>query len=574
MTAREPVRVKRILIEKFRAINKAEILFGEVVALVGQNGAGKSTVLRALNAFFNYKSEQLAFESGSHRYSTATTSIIEVSIEGLDGTGLPTSGPRLEFRARLRFRNKPIWQVWREGGWHADATLPEVLSKHLSFALIPTRRDYTVANDPTSGLLERAVEDWVTRNSQRDRRSPEIQRVATRLRQRSLSGLERKLRSVAPLDGPFNFELSYAVPPDYRLLLQNLTLTVREGGQEIALSDSGSGTQSMAAFALYAHLAEIQTKTYLLGFEEPEQNLHPQAQQQLIRNLRSLGLQVVFTTHSPTVVDMLAHTEVVLCKRSSSSRRSLEVALTQIHEDFFTHHGLDEDKYYKFHRRKNSEFLFADFVVVTESPIDAAVLDRLLTEAGCPPDTLGISIVSADGVSKENIPYMYHLLKDLGIEAAFVVDRDYFLQYSDTEKDASRDARGFPKYAPIARPGCLLPEIFKNHAERDQLILDLAHRPSKVMPKLAGAGFFCFMWELEVDLVNAVTTRERMFDILAIPAADRSENSLLIKRRKRIKDQGVLLETIGGLGPTALPTSYRTLRREIPVLARRARSRG
>ena len=50
---------------------------------------------------------------------------------------------------------------------------------------------------------------------------------------------------------------------------------MREGGQTIPLSDSGSGTQSMAVFALYAYLAELQSKKYLLGLEEPEQNLHP-----------------------------------------------------------------------------------------------------------------------------------------------------------------------------------------------------------------------------------------------------------------------------------------------------------
>ena len=45
----------------------------------------------------------------------------------------------------------------------------------------------------------------------------------------------------------------------------------------------------MAIFALYAYLAELQSKTFVLGMEEPEQNLHPQAQRQLINRITSLG---------------------------------------------------------------------------------------------------------------------------------------------------------------------------------------------------------------------------------------------------------------------------------------------
>ena len=68
-------RVARLRIEKFRAIGSAEIESGDMVALVGQNGAGKSSVLRALNAFFNFEAERDAFKVGLHRYSSTTQSI-------------------------------------------------------------------------------------------------------------------------------------------------------------------------------------------------------------------------------------------------------------------------------------------------------------------------------------------------------------------------------------------------------------------------------------------------------------------------------------------------------------------
>jgi len=573
-TQERDIRVTRLRIEKFRAIAKAEIELGETVALVGQNGAGKSTVLRALNAFFNFDDERPAFESGAHRYSNATQAIIELTIEGLEGTALPTSGVSGEFRGRLKYQRKPVWQVWRAGEWETVASFADTLREHITYALVPIRRDHEVAHSSTGGLLERAVEEWVSRHSQRDRRSPEIAKVADRLREKSLSGLEKQLRSIAPLDGPFSFELSYAVPPDYRLLLQNLALAVREGGQTIPLSDSGSGTQSMAVFALYAYLAELQSKKYLLGLEEPEQNLHPQAQQQLMRNLSRLGLQVIFTTHSPTIVDMLDHEHVVLCKRTSSNRRDLEVELSQISRTFFADHGLDRDRYYKFHRRRNSEFLFADFVVVTESPIDASVIERLLEDAGTPTDELGVSIVSLDGgVSKGNVDYMFQLLRGLQINAAYVVDRDYFVPYKNGSRDASLDSRGFPQYEARLQPGCLLTTVVPNQSARARLIDDLVQRPSEALKSLAALGFFCFMWALEVDLVNAATPRTRMFDHFQVPEGQRTTRELLKSRGKAIKKQEVLISAISELSANALPNSYKALRREIPRLAASSRGR-
>ena len=73
------------------------------------------------------------------------------------------------------------------------------------------------------------------------------------------------------MNGSFTFDLEYLQPPDYSLLLRDLTLQVTEGTTTVDLADSGSGTQSMTAFALYSYLAELKGSTYVLGFEEPEQ---------------------------------------------------------------------------------------------------------------------------------------------------------------------------------------------------------------------------------------------------------------------------------------------------------------
>lgn len=62
------MKIKSISIENFRSIKNATINFNEITALVGENNAGKTAVLRALNSVFNYEYENEFFLNSMHRY--------------------------------------------------------------------------------------------------------------------------------------------------------------------------------------------------------------------------------------------------------------------------------------------------------------------------------------------------------------------------------------------------------------------------------------------------------------------------------------------------------------------------
>jgi len=569
------ILLTKLRIDKFRAIGHADISLRDATALVGQNGSGKSSVLRALNAFFNFEDERADFEDGRHAYQKNTGSSIEVLIEGLSpDAALPfVQAGTPVLRAKFKFtRQKPSWNVYTAGAWQkAPEGFRLALRKQISFAMVPTRRDHEVAHGAEHGLLGKAAGEWIAANRQRDRVSPRLAEIATSFQKSALTGLQRQLRKVAPLDGPFSFELGFANDPDYRLLLPGVAITVKEGGQAIRLEDSGSGTQSMAIFALYAYLAEIQGKVFILGMEEPEQNLHPQAQRQLMRNLVGMGLQVVFTTHSPTIVDTLEHEQVVLCRRVEGKTRGLESRVTQVLPEFFTRNGIDRNSYYRFHRRQNSEFLFADFVVVVEGPADASVVATLLQDAGVDLAALGINIVTLDGVT--SIGHMYHLMKELDVPSAYIVDKDYFLPYSKNKRDLSLDATGYPQYQSIVKSGTLLPTLFPKLGDQAKILKNLHDNHTEAMKMLRAVGVFCFRFALEIDLVASQAPRGRLYAHLGVAAHEQTENHLLTKRYSNsgIKSVEAIVQAISGLPPTGLPNSYKAIRREIPIMALAAR---
>ena len=60
------MQIEKIEIENFRSIRKAEVCFDDITAFLGRNGAGKSTVLYALEAFYNVGAQYSELDYYNH----------------------------------------------------------------------------------------------------------------------------------------------------------------------------------------------------------------------------------------------------------------------------------------------------------------------------------------------------------------------------------------------------------------------------------------------------------------------------------------------------------------------------
>ena len=562
------MKLTSLRIEKFRAIRDAVIRIDSELALVGQNSAGKSSILRAINSFFNFEHERISFESGRHSYQRLATTTIEVGLSSVpDECKLPRADNKAKtVRARLRFKKNPIWQIFSNGKWlPAPPDLHDELGRFIRYVYVPLRRDHEVAGWGSAGLLREAVDAWLQHHtSKRDTISPKVAELGQSIKLRALNGLSKQLRKITPISGAFTFNLEYTRPPDYSVLLKDLALRVTENNTTVDLEDCGSGTQSMTALALYSYLAELKSSTYVLGIEEPEQNLHPQAQRELLSNLRLLPLQVLFTTHSTVMLDALNHHEVVLCRRATSTTRGIEIVTHQLPMSYWIDNNINVSRYYQFHRQRNSDFFFANFVILTEGTVDAEIIAMLLKKSNIDPASQGVSILSLDGVN--SLPHAYHLLKTLKIDFATVVDKDYFLPYLNDDLESSRDTRGFPRYRKEFKKNTLLPSMIPNPDVRNKLLYLFHTNHSRAMDILEKHKVFCFKWCIEMDLINSNTACTKLYEQLKIPFVNRKVRTLLVDNKKNIKKFEVLLPIVGNLAPSNLPNSYKRLRKSLPTL--------
>ena len=105
------MRIKRVRIQNFRCLEDVELYFDEVTTLIGSNGAGKSSILRALDWFFNGEEALTPEEEDIFAGSKETRFIVEVEFNNLTSQ----DRDRLGKYAPEGQDTTIIWRKWDSG---------------------------------------------------------------------------------------------------------------------------------------------------------------------------------------------------------------------------------------------------------------------------------------------------------------------------------------------------------------------------------------------------------------------------------------------------------------------------
>lgn len=560
------MKISNITIRKFRSIKEASFNMDDITAIVGENNAGKTGILRALNSVYNFDDEKSFFLDKTHQYAPRNNSYIVLRIEDVPS--------KSEFLKKYVFNNDLTieWMytysenkrklhivkgAQKENIQNIESFIEE-LNKYLTYVYIPAERtnhDIMWGENTIFTKLIKSYLNQYTKN--RDTVSSNIKRSSKKIHDSILIKLEKHLSTLYMQNRDIDFKIDFPNNIDYTSILNYLELSINESFSNHLLKEWGSGTKSLAIIAMYRAYALIEDKDIILGIEEPEINLHPQAQkkfiQSLSQNMLESEVQTIFTTHSTVLIDELKHENILLVKRKSDSNRGFISSIKQVPIDFWDKYNIQESAHYNFFNLKNSEFFFAKHVVICESPIDAYAMETLIRPS-IKNEIADISFIALDGVT--NLAYPYYLLKELSIPFSVIVDYDFFFDYKNDTNEDSRNKNGLPEYKSTITSNTtkrkIIEDAFKKEIDKLEQVKGYRNFFNIIKP----AKFYSMRYCLEIDLVRSSKAREEYYKILGVPNCKQEQKTLLIENKRSIKKRENILKVLSKLKPIHYPESY------------------
>ena len=571
------MKISRIIIKKFRSIDKADIWISTINAIVGQNNAGKSCLLRAMNAFFNFEKEENAFSGRVHSYSPRTTSKIEMYFEEFDASRI---------QDKYIYNNKIIVEMSvtlnasgfnrlikykGPNGWVADDNVLREVKRQIEFILIPPNRDAAALEQVENSVLQMLVDEKMKEATEvRDNYTVKFKKAIEYLENGALKKIAVDAKSEFPVSKPFDIKIKYTKEISYKDFLPDVGITIDEAGLSHSLIECGSGIQSLTIISLYNLLGKAREENIIIGLEEPETNLHPQAQKELISYFKDLVvnesiLQLFFTTHSSNMVDEVDHTDIIIFKKVSDAIRGFKSVVNRLPQNFFEKHGLDDFKYYQFYRYRNSDFFFSSYVVITESKNEVEIIKRIGQASDFDYEVNGLSYLNLEGVDKAK--YAIHLLKELGIPFLLIVDKDFFVPYLQGEYEQSIGASGFPIYKEEYKDEDLVKQLVGDANSRSDILKCVNKNHTLMLNLLEPHGVISMRYSLDLDLVAIEKAQEKYYHLLTINDADRIPSALTSKR-KAIKKITRVIEVFECLEAKNWPYSFSRIRKVMTNISR------
>lgn len=562
------MKIESVRIQKFRSIDDATVAFDQVLAIVGANNAGKSHVLCALNAFFNYQSEYAGFEHQDHAFSLKSRlKITVVFFDIKESDGIPDTyiyNNRLTVKFTYRWdRKTPTYEVVTGQESHTvNSEAFDQLTKNFRFVYVPIIRNSEAAfsseNGIAYGLLHSIVKQQISR---RNTLQPLVNKLYQKIEDTVFRSAIQRIRRYYPFDDGSDFKLQISNNDPVDAIIHDVTLELIESSQHNDIKNCGSGVQSAIFFAISLATSMDSDISYMVGIEEPELNMHPQAQQQLIESLKDTNkypnTQFVITTHSTVIIDRLGHQAIALCRKSRGQTRDIVTSLAQIGADFWDKYQITEERYISFFEYKNSDFFFSDYVIITESTIDCGIITHLLEKSNIRPAELGITFVPANG--EKSIKYPYAVVKELGIPFFCVVDRDVFQPYTGQNRKSSIGPDGIPTYRPEIKTSSPICGLL---SEEDKVTL-LGHlvggRYEQALNLLDSYSIITMRYAIEIDLIACPSFCNSFCDVLSITGENRTPHYLAMQRSDAIKKLDNICSVLDLHSTRNLPASYKRI---------------
>lgn len=320
-----PLKITRLKVQNFKAIDEAIIPLSDFTVIVGTNGSGKSSILQALHWMFqsgrnssvsperidkgstlseieatympspDYKNASHSSEYGNFSNAPKMDITIDAEIDGGASITVPMwiKSARNEGISVHIPSNNQLTTVVRSSSREISAYIPGLAGIPLSEEKRSKRIVHRQAAAGDANTVLRNILDLL-RNIKSDSGSTLLQEV---------EGLVSKVLGPVSMNVWFDDDKNYKIHAEF----QTLTMKTADPRRFKPLELAGIGF--LQVIQIFAYL--VYFKPRLLLVDEPDSHLHPDIQEKLTTTLidaaRQYNCQVILTTHSPSVVRALTN---------------------------------------------------------------------------------------------------------------------------------------------------------------------------------------------------------------------------------------------------------------------------
>jgi len=414
------MRLRSVYIKNFRALREVTINFSDMTVIIGENDCGKTSVMLALQTFF--ESKKLDSQADYFKKEVSNPVIIEVRFDQFEK--IPTEQPvdttkELVIRRTFAFDQNAINEIQKGGNWQklTDSKMKELLP---DFVLVPASRNLESQGKMTAtGLLGKLLRPLIKQII-----VAEGAASAAELKKQIRSGVAQRIADVQnamreQLNNP-SLKLYHEVDVDPLQGIQVPVVMSDERVDEIPIENRGAGVQNSFILALFRTYAKHETPNFILAIEEPENSLHPRAQREMRWAMQDLSRtsQVICTTHSPVFLDLgRLEDNVVLRRRSDGATEP----------SYFSLHGEELNDLRELIGVKVSDSLLSgggNCTLIVEGDTELYAYPHLFTCLDMNPRGLGISIIPAGGSDAKKMVMHAKILKAYDLPCIIVLDKN------------------------------------------------------------------------------------------------------------------------------------------------------
>lgn len=459
------MKIKKLTIENFRGIKHADIFFDGHTVLIGDNNAGKSTILEAIDLVLGPDRlsrlpviDEHDFYNGIYIIEPAEPVIIKIELI----VGDLSAEQKRKFNANIEFwdnktnklideppleklDDKKVEDVIRvafNGSY--DKEEDDFAGETFFCSPVDIKAKFHKSDKRDCGFLYLRALRTGSRALSLERGSLldiilRIQELRPQMWENILNQLrETEVKSGA--DDEVNKILSNVqdalkefVPTDWgsqpHLKVSNLTrehlrktlvvfMSTGSDGYFVPFNHQGTGTVNTMVLALLSMIAELK-HSVIFAMEEPEIAIPPYTQKRIINSIRNKSAQAIFTSHSPFVLEEFEPKHITLINREDGVMTGIPIVFPS---------AIKPKAYSREFRMRFAEALLAKRILITEGSTEASSYSaaaRQLSELD--PDkyqsfeAMGVAIFNAE--SENNIPIFGEFFRSLEKETFAVYDR-------------------------------------------------------------------------------------------------------------------------------------------------------